>query len=151
MANRRRYTNAQKVATVLLAEQTSLTAAAEASGIPLTTLDYWMDRPPFVALRARAREAMAEEALIVARRGWALLAERMASFDPRDLVNVVELATEKALLMAGDATTRSEHRDITDADDAGVASLEGVLAGSPTPKRPRVEFRRNGAGADGQH
>ena len=110
----RRYTNAKKAATVILAEQTSMRAASEATGVPLTTIDYWMDRPRFVALRTRAREEMADEALVVARVGWGLLAERMAQMEDRDLINVTEMATSKTQLLSGGPTVRTETRSLGD-------------------------------------
>ena len=147
---RKTYTNAQKSATILVAEQTSMSAASKATGIPITTIDYWMDRPEFVKLRIRAREGMAEEALVTARLGWALIAERLATFEPRDLINATVNATEKALLMSGDATSRTEHLAIT--DTAGLDDLRGLLAaGVAAGRAPGVELQRNGSSTNGKH
>jgi hypothetical protein len=115
MREHRRYTRRQKVTAVVAAEMTSQEAAAEATGIPRTTLAYWMDDPEFVALRQNAREAMADEALTVARLAWGKLAQaiRAGELEPRDLVLATGMATDKAQLLNGMATARMESRDIT--------------------------------------
>jgi transposase-like protein len=109
----RRYPKATKAALVLLADQSSISAAAEAGGVPRKTLEYWLDRPEFAELRLRAREQMAEDVLTTAKIGWARLAERLPDMDDGDLIDAVELATTKGLLLSGEATSRTEHRDLT--------------------------------------
>jgi hypothetical protein len=111
----RRYTRKQKLTAVVAAEMTSQEAAAEATGIPRTTLAYWMDAPEFVALRQNAREAMANEAMTVARLAWGKLAEAIKAnqLEPRDLVLATGMATDKAQLLNGMATARTESRDIS--------------------------------------
>lgn len=100
---------------VVAADMTSVEGAAEATGIPRTTLAYWMDDPEFVELRQNAREKMADETLTVARLAWGKLAERIKAGDieTRDLVLATGMATDKAQLLNGGATARSENRDIT--------------------------------------
>ena len=115
MATHRRYTKRQKMTAVLAAEMSSTEAAAEVTGVPRTTIDYWLDQPEFVELRKNARERMAEETLTVARLAWGKLAERIRTgqIETRDLVLATGMATDKAQLLNGGATTRSESRDIT--------------------------------------
>jgi len=115
VTTRRTYTKRQKVTAVLAADMTSQEAAAKATGIPHTTIDYWMDQPEFVELRKNARERMAEEALTVARLAWGKLAERIRSGDieTRDLVMATGMATDKTQLLSGGATARTESRDIS--------------------------------------
>jgi len=116
MAERhRRYTKRQKLTAVIAADMTSVEAAAEVSGIPRSTLTYWMDDPDLAELRHNARERMAEETLIVARLAWQKLSERIKAGDieTRDLVLATGMATDKAQLLNGGATARSENRDIT--------------------------------------
>lgn len=108
----RKYTKATKAALVLLADQTSVNAAAEASGVPRTTLEYWLDRPEFVDLRQRAREKWGQDVTVTALLGWGLLAERMPQMSDGDLIDATELATSKALLLTGEATSRSESREL---------------------------------------
>lgn len=115
MAERRKYTKRQKMTAVIAADMTSVLGASEAMGIPESTLTYWMDQPEFVHLRENAREHMADETLTVARLAWGKLAERIRSGDieTRDLVLATGMATDKAQLLNGGATARSENRDIT--------------------------------------
>jgi hypothetical protein len=44
MPEHRRYTKRQKLATVMAAEMSGLTATADTTGIPKTTIKYWMPR-----------------------------------------------------------------------------------------------------------
>lgn len=115
MAERRRYTKRQKVTAVLAADMTSQEAAAEATGIPRTTIRYWLADPALAELRHNAREGMAEEVLVVARLGWGKLAEMMrdGKLDNDQLITTTGLATDKAQLLAGAATSRTETRDLT--------------------------------------
>ena len=143
---RRTYTKRQKMTAVLAADLSSTEAAAEAAGIPRTTLAYWMDQPEFVALRQNAREKMAEETLTVARLAWGKLAERIRSGDieTRDLVMATGMATDKAQLLNGGATARTEARDITGTfSDAELASAireaESLTAPGGTAEAPAGE------------
>lgn len=111
---KRRYPKATKAAAVILAEQTSANAAADAMGIPVRSIGYWLDSPEFAEIRQRAKETWSEEVLVVARRAWQLIAQRLPDMADRDLIDVGEMATEKAQLLAGAATSRSEHRDLTE-------------------------------------
>jgi hypothetical protein len=58
---------------------------------------------------------MAEEALVVARLAWGKLAEtiRAGKLDPDQLLLAVGIATDKATLLSGGATSRTETRDLT--------------------------------------
>ena len=115
MATNRRYTKRQKLTAVIASDMTSTEAASEATGIPRRTIGYWLDDPDLAELRQNARERMAEETLTVARLAWGKLAERIKSGDieTRDLVLATGMATDKAQLLNGGATVRSENRDIT--------------------------------------
>lgn len=125
---KRRYTKATMAATVLVADQSSVNAAAEATGIPRTTIEYWMDKPEFVDIRQRAHEGWAEEVIVVARRGWGLIAEKLPEMEPKDLIDVTEMATAKALLMSGEATSRTETKTLTDGmDDHERETLRRIL------------------------
>ena len=115
MADRRRYTKREKLATVIAAEMTSLTEASETTGIPLTTIDYWMDQPEFVAIRSKTREDLADEIKAVAHLAWKHVAQalRTGEMEPRDAIFAAEKATSLQILLTGGATARTETRDIT--------------------------------------
>jgi hypothetical protein len=126
--------------------------AERQTGIPESTIRYWMDRPEFAEFRAKAREEMAEEVKVVAHLAWKRIAETIGTMEPRDALFAAEKATSLHLLMSGEATSRSEHRDLTDPDDAGLDALEQVIAaGSPFALAVGLEPRRNGSGKNGSH
>ena len=112
---RRRDTKHEKVAEILAADASSTLAAAEATGIPRKTIAYWLEHPEFAELRQNAREGIAEDALMVARLAWKKLGQAIADgqLEPRDLVIATGMATDKAQLLNGGATARTEARDIT--------------------------------------
>jgi hypothetical protein len=110
----RRYTKRQKVTTVIAAEMSSVTAAAEASGIPATTIDYWMDQPEFVELRAKTREDMAEESAALAHKTLAAINAKLGEFEPRDLTILYGVLVDKSQLLTGQATGRTETRRLLD-------------------------------------
>ena len=146
MTERRRYTKRQKMTAVIAADMTSQLGASEATGIPRKTLAYWMDDPEFATLRQNAREIMAEETMTVARLAWGKLAERIKSGDieTRDLVLATGMATDKAQLLNGGATARSENRDITgsitDAElTAAIREAEHLTRGSGSGVAPAPE------------
>lgn len=145
MAGRRRYTRAEKVAVIAAAAATSNLAASEASGVPESTIRRWLDDPEMAKLRDNAREAMADEALVVARLAWNALAGaiRTGALDGRDLVMAAGMATDKAQLLTGGATGRTETRDITgtlsDADLIGAIREAERLAGSVGASAPPAD------------
>ena len=139
----RRYTRRQKATAVIAAEMSSLTQAAEKSGIPKSTLKGWMDDPRLAQLRTKTREEMAEDALRLAHLAYTALAQKIMAgeVDGRDLVTAYGVAVDKGQLLAGQATERTETRDITatlpdhekdalaDAIDEWLKSRESVDAG----------------------
>jgi hypothetical protein len=142
----RRYTRRQKITAVIAADMTSTEAASEVTGIPRTTIGYWLDDPEFVELRHNARERMAEEAMAVARLAWGKLAERIKAGDieTRDLVLATGMATDKTQLLTGGATARSENRDITgtitDVElSAAIREAEALVAGGSIGTTPPAE------------
>jgi len=111
----RRYTRRFKMNTVIAAEMTSLSAAAEAGGIPKTTLSDWMRGPDAVQLRTKTREEMAEDATRLAHLAYTALSRKIMAgeIEGRDLVTAYGVATDKSQLLSGAATQRTEHRDLT--------------------------------------
>jgi hypothetical protein len=116
MTERRRYTKRQKVEAVVEAERTSMTAVSERTGIPVTTIDYWMDRPEFVDLRSKTREEMAEGSMLLAKLAQDAIAQkvRAGEVEPRDLAVIYGIAIDKGQLLAGHATSRSETKSLNE-------------------------------------
>lgn len=136
MATHRRYTKAQKVAAVAEAERTSLTATAEVTSIPLTTIKYWFDSPEFADVRTKTRDNMAEGSLVMAIIAQAELIRRIRSGDISDqaLVSAYGVGIDKAQLLSGAATARTESRDITgtlsDSDVRDAIAAASLLLGA---------------------
>lgn len=117
---RRHYTRKEKLAAVMAAEMVGVTEAAEQAGIPHQTLSYWMERPEFSEYRRKAREDLVEEVGIVAHLAWQRVAEALqaGSLEPRDALFAADKATSLYQLVSGQATSRSEHRELlADFDD----------------------------------
>ena len=144
MATHRRYDKRTKLAAVMAAEMTSLTEASESTGIPKSTVKYWMDDPAFAQVRTKTREDLADEIKVVAHLAWRRIAEalRTGEMEPRDATFAAEKATSLQILMTGGATARTESRELNDLPDS--AYVEAIrearrLAGSgsespdPTP------------------
>lgn len=117
MAERRRYTKRQKAAAVVTAELSSTLAAAEAHGIPESSIRYWLDDPRFAELRVKTREETAEGFGVLIHMAQARLQELIPTMEPRDLTILLGVATEKGQLLAGHATARTETRDLDSLDD----------------------------------
>lgn len=111
---RRRYTHTQKAAAVAEAEINGVEHAAELTGIPRTTIDYWLDRPDFVELRQKTREEMRDGFRVLVHRAQERLEALVPSMEPRDLTILLGVVTDKALLLSGDATSRTESVTLTD-------------------------------------
>ena len=125
---KRQYTRRQKVTTVIAAEMTSTAAAAEAHGIPERTVGYWMDSPEFADIRTKTREDLADESKALAHKALGEITRRMGEFEPRDLVILYGVLTDKAQLLAGQATARTEHRELSDElDDHEREALTRIL------------------------
>lgn len=100
-----------------------VTGAAEASrqtGIPERSIRVWMDNPEFAELRTKTREELSEGFKALAHLSMTRLLEQVRAglVEPRDLTILLGVATDKHLLLTGEATTRTESKDIThDLDD----------------------------------
>jgi hypothetical protein len=112
---RRHYDQRTKLSAVLAADMVGLTAASEQTGIPKQTIDYWMDRPEFGPFRTKAREDLQDEIKLTAHLAWQRTAEALAAntMEPRDVLFAAEKATTLMLLVGGEATARTETKDLT--------------------------------------
>lgn len=128
----RHYTQRQKLTAVVAADMTSGLAASRATGVPRSTLQHWLDDPELARYRQNVREDIADEVRVVARLAWEKLGEaiRSGQMEPRDLVLASGMAMDKMLLLSGEATARTETRDLTsDLDDHERARLRDILDG----------------------
>lgn len=124
----RRYTRKQKLSAVTLALVGNPTTAAEATGIPQTNIRRWKDDPEMAEYGLKTREEIAEEARALGVKVLAEIKDRLGEFEPRDLSILWGILTDKSQLLSGEATSRSEHRDLTDAlNDHERDTLAGIL------------------------
>jgi hypothetical protein len=104
--------------------------ASKATGIPERTIRLWMDQPEYAELRAKTRDELAEGFKALAHLAMTSLLDQVRAglVEPRDLTILLGVATDKHLLMSGDATSRTEHRTLGDElDDHERAALKGIL------------------------
>lgn len=89
--------------------------AADELGLVPRSVQRWMHDPELSVIVAQTREQSADSIRAVASLSWAQLAQRVADgkMEDRDLIILAGVATDKAQLLAGEATSRSEQRDIT--------------------------------------
>lgn len=114
----RRYTKRQKVTAIIAAELSSIPAAAADKGIPESTLRYWLESPKFAELRAKTREDTAEGFAVITSMAMGRLQELIPTMEARDLITLMGVATDKGQLLSGEATSRTESRELlTDFDD----------------------------------
>lgn len=126
---RRRYTAQQKVTAVVEAEVNGPEQAASKTGIPRTTILYWLDRPEFVALRQKTRDEQRDGYRVLIAKAQERLASLIPEMEPRDLTVLLGVAQDKDLLLSGGATSRSESRDLThELDDHERAALKSVVS-----------------------
>lgn len=110
---RRRYTRQQKMAAVAEAEVNGAEAASESTGIPRRTIGYWLDHPEFAELRQKTREEQRDGYRVLIAKAQERLVSAIPTMEPRDVTILLGVAQDKDLLLSGDATARSESRDLT--------------------------------------
>ena len=118
-----------KLAAVMAAEMVGVVQASRETGLPESTIRYWMDKPEYAEFRAKTREDLAEEVKIAAHLAWQRVAQTLPTMEPRDAIFAAEKASTILQLLSGQATSRLEHRDLTDTfDDHEKDLLRDVLA-----------------------
>lgn len=114
MPNRRRYTKVDRAKALGIAAVKGQTAAADETGIPLSTLHQWWLKPEYAELRTTAREDVVEQFRVAMQVGIAEVEKGLRSDAPlRDKAVAVSMLAEKFALFSGQATSRTETSDIT--------------------------------------
>lgn len=117
--------------------------ASHDTGIPESTIRYWLDKPEFAELREKTRDEMRDGFTVLVHKAQEALMARIDQMEPRDLTILLGVATDKSLLLSGDATSRSETRSLSDElDDHERAALRQFLV-------DELERRRNPTGDPG--
>lgn len=103
-----------KLAAVLAAEAAGVVAAERQTGIPEATIRYWLNDPQFTEIRAKARADLAEEYKVAAHLTVSRMVELIPTMEARDVIAAAEKSVTIMQLLSGQATNRTETRDITD-------------------------------------
>jgi hypothetical protein len=136
---RRRYTHDEKVAAVGIAAVEGVTEAERQTGIPKQTIDYWLDKPEFGHLLTKTQEDRALQFGVVAQLAIDRLVRLIPSMKPHDLIILAGVATDKAQLLSGAATSRTETRDLTDIFDDHEKAVLGDAIRDELARRADVE------------
>ena len=132
MATRRRYDQKTRAKAVGIATVDGVTEAERQTGIPKETIQYWTHKPEFAQLRTTAREIVVDSFWVGIQIGARVLVEGMQGDAPLNhKADAFRSLADRYLLLNGEATARSEHRAISDPDDAAVDTLESRLAWAP--------------------
>ena len=125
----RRYTKRQKAEAVGVALVEGVTAAGDKTGIAKTTIQEWINKPEYVQLRTTAQEVVAQSLWVGVQIGAKALIEGLQGDAPlHHKASAFEALAERWALLSGEATSRTEHRELTDAlDDHEKASLRSIL------------------------
>jgi len=121
------------MAAVVAAANTNTRAAAESKGMPESTLRRWLDHPDMAYLRAKTRDELAEESLALSYLAKAEFVRKIMAHEvePRDLIVAYGIAVDKAQLLSGHATSRTEHLELTNSlDDHERATLRDLIEGA---------------------
>ena len=129
MAERRRYTAKERAKAVGIATVDGVTRAEKVTGIPKTTIDYWLDKPEFVHLRTTAREKVIEELWVGIQVGVKELTDGLKGDAPlHHKASAFDSLAERYALLNGEATARHETADVTaKLNDHETAALEDAL------------------------
>lgn len=111
---RRRYTKAEKATVVIAAELSTAAAASQATGVPESTVRYWLDNPKYAELRVKTREEAAAGFSVLMYMAQERLRELIPTMEPRDLTILLGVSAEKSQLLGGGPTSRTETRALSD-------------------------------------
>lgn len=157
---RRRYDARTKAKAVGIAVVEGVTEAERQTDIPKVTIWQWMQKPEYEHLRTNAREVVVEAFWIGIQVGVDEVVKGLRGEAPLNhKADALRTLTEKYALLNGEATARTESRDLTDIFDdhetraivdaareyvgrtgpgegdrlAADSSVEGGSEGEPTP------------------
>ena len=137
----RRYTKRAKIAAVVAAELSSNLAVQDATGISEANIRRWRDDPELAKYIDKTREELADGTQMLAHRALERISATLDAFEPRDLVTLFGVMVDKAQLLSGGATARTESRDITgtlsDADVRDAIQAADDLIGAGAGRTPQ--------------
>jgi hypothetical protein len=126
---RRTLTLVQKAALVGESEVKGVRPTAREHNVPESSIRVWRADPEFARLRAETREEVAQDVWAAFQVGVKRIVELIPKTDDLSKVAVATgIIYDKAALIAGQATARTESRSLTDGmDDHERAALKRML------------------------
>jgi hypothetical protein len=126
---KRQYTKRQRGAVVGMAEVMGVRPAARKAHVPESTIRRWRENPDVAQMRAEKHDEVVADVWSAFQMGVKRIIELIPESDDLSKVAVATgIIYDKLALMSGAATTRSEHRDVTDSfDDEEWGKLKGLL------------------------
>lgn len=116
-----------KLAAVMAAEMVGIVQASKETGIPASSIKVWMDNPAYAEIRTKTREDLADEVKLAAHLAWRRVIQLAPTMEARDAIFASEKAATILQLLSGQATSRTEVRDITDTLDDHERELLGRI------------------------
>jgi hypothetical protein len=124
----KRRSKPEKLAAIVAAETTSIAAASEQTGIPESTIRYWLEQPQFAEFRAKTQVDMTEGFTVLVHLVMSEIVTRIKEFEPEELPILLGIAFDKTQLLRGGVTERTEHVSITDGfNDEEKAALQAAI------------------------
>lgn len=116
MAGTRAHTDSEKAKAVGLALLRGTAAAAEASGVSQRTVQRWVDDPAMARLVAETKDGVRDHIWAGMQIGLEAVVAGLKDPDAplQARANTFGILFDKWALMSGEATSRSESKDITD-------------------------------------
>lgn len=127
-----------RASAVGIALVTGASEAARQTGIPRKTIADWMVSPEFAVLRARTQDEVAALYWATVQEGIEQVRIGLNSDEPlRDKAQAVGIMHDRWALLSGQATSRTEHLELTNSlDDHERATLRDLIEGALTEPAP---------------
>ena len=119
MSERRSYSRRQKLTVVGEAEVIGVRPAARKHHVPPSTLEHWRNTPDMARLRTEKREEVAADVWTAFQVGVRRVLELIPQTDDlQKFATATGIIYDKFALLSGEATERTEHRELlADFDD----------------------------------
>jgi hypothetical protein len=109
-----KYGDEARATAITLAQAKGTKTASAETGIPERTIGDWLSDPRYAELRAKTRDDIAEQSKVIAQLAGGEIASRIRAggFKDTALVMAFGVAIDKLQLLSGEATARTEVRDL---------------------------------------
>lgn len=134
-------------ALAVVAATGSVAEAERETGIPHQTIHQWLDSDEYGELRQRTKEAVAEEWWAIVQTAFRRVLNTLENTDdPVKVATAGAIVFDKLALTRGEATTRTESRDLNGSlDDHELTRLREIVHSAvDTPQAAVVDPSQNG-------